>query len=94
MPGGLIVSAGARKSPGSEGRIIMLAPTPPVGWNSWNTFGGDINEEVVQQTADAFLDVGLRDAGYAYVVIDDCWSLKQRGPDGRSTATPTSSPPA
>jgi len=66
----------------------MLAPTPPMGWNSWNTFGGDISEEVVRQTADAFLDTGLKDAGYRYVVIDDCWSLRERGPDGRIVADP------
>lgn len=61
----------------------MIAPTPPMGWNSWNTFGADVNEDVVKETADAFLDCGLKQAGYTYVVIDDCWSLRERGPDGR-----------
>jgi len=49
----------------------MLAQTPPMGWNSWNTFGPHISEELVRQTADALLESGLKDAGYEYVVIDD-----------------------
>lgn len=63
----------------------MLAPTPPMGWNSWNTFGPDINEEVVRDTADAFIERGLKDAGYQYVVIDDHWEQWRRGDDGRLT---------
>lgn len=66
----------------------MLAPTPPMGWNSWNTFGGDINEMVVRETADVMLDTGLKDAGYNYVVIDDCWSCLERGDDGRIVPDP------
>ena len=42
----------------------MLAKTPPMGWNSWNTFGPHINEKVVMETADAMVERGLRDAGY------------------------------
>ena len=41
-----------------------LAPTPPMGWNSWNTFGHDINETVVRETADALVSTGLKDHGY------------------------------
>ncbi len=61
----------------------MLAETPPMGWNSWNTFGADLNEEIVRETADAFVESGLRDAGYEYVVLDDHWEAAQRGEDGR-----------
>ena len=50
-----------------------LAPTPPMGWNSWNTFGKEINEVVVKGVADAIVSLGLRDLGYQYVVIDDHW---------------------
>ena len=50
-----------------------LAPTPPMGWNSWNTFGKDINEEVVRGVADKMVELGLKDLGYQYVVIDDHW---------------------
>ena len=56
----------------------LLGMTPPMGWNSWNTFTWEINEELIKQAADAFIENGLKDAGYEYVVIDDCWSEKQR----------------
>ncbi len=55
-----------------------LALTPPMGWNSWNTFGTDINEQLVMDIADAFVDLGLRDAGYEYLVLDDGWMAKER----------------
>jgi alpha-galactosidase len=55
-----------------------LAATPPLGWNSWNTFGHAINETVVRETADTLVSTGLRDLGYNYIVIDDCWSIKDR----------------
>jgi alpha-galactosidase len=50
-----------------------LALTPPMGWNSWNKFACNVNEQVVRATADAMVSSGMRDAGYQYVVIDDCW---------------------
>jgi len=50
-----------------------LALTPPMGWNSWNKFACDVNEQTVRATADAMFASGMRDAGYQYVVIDDCW---------------------
>ena len=50
-----------------------LALTPPMGWNSWNKFACNVNEETVRDTADAMAASGMRDAGYQYVVIDDCW---------------------
>ena len=50
-----------------------LAKTPPMGWNSWNVFGKDINEKVIRETADAMVTSGLRDAGFTYLVIDDLW---------------------
>lgn len=59
-----------------------LAMTPPMGWNSWNTFTWNINEELIKETADAMVASGLKDAGYEYVVIDDCWSLRQRDENG------------
>ena len=54
-----------------------LAMTPPMGWNSWNKFACDVNEEIVRKTADAMVSSGMRDAGYEYVVIDDCWHGKR-----------------
>ena len=52
----------------------MLAKRPPMGWNTWNTFGHNINEAVILENVDAFIKLGLKDAGYEYIVIDDCWS--------------------
>jgi len=62
-----------------------------MGWNSWNTFGGDINEAVVRETADAFVSEGLKDAGYEYVVIDDLWEADERV-NGRLTWDPETFP--
>jgi alpha-galactosidase len=70
----------------------MLAQTPPLGWNSWNTFAQEITEELLMETADAMVSSGLQAAGYEYVVIDDCWSLRQRGADGRLVADPEKFP--
>ena len=58
----------------------MNPKAPPLGWNTWNTFGKDIDEQLVLQSVDKFVELGLRDAGYQYVVIDDCWSLRERDP--------------
>ena len=70
----------------------MVALTPPLGWNSWNTFGEDINETVVMQSADTLIDSGLAACGYNYIVIDDCWALKERGEDGRMVPDPAKFP--
>ncbi len=58
----------------------MLSRTPPMGFNTWNTFGENINEQVIKETADAMVSTGLKDAGYEYLVIDDCWSKRERDP--------------
>src|SRR3990172_1994432 len=50
-----------------------LALTPPMGWNSWNKFACDVDEELIRETADAMVSSGMKDAGYVYVNIDDCW---------------------
>lgn len=56
---------------------------PPMGWNSWNTFTWNINEELIKGICDTFVEEGYLDAGYEYIVIDDCWSEKQRDENGR-----------
>ncbi|MBR0277382.1 MAG: glycoside hydrolase family 27 protein, partial [Clostridia bacterium] len=66
--------------------------TPPMGWNSWNTFGNQINEKVVFETVDAMVEKGYKDAGYEYVVIDDIWSLKSRNEKGELEANPEKFP--
>ncbi|MEI8087108.1 MAG: glycoside hydrolase family 27 protein [Paludibacter sp.] len=50
-----------------------LAQTPPMGWNSWNKFACNINEKIIREIADALVTSGMKDAGYEYVIIDDCW---------------------
>lgn len=52
-----------------------LAQTPPMGWNSWNKFGCNINETLIKEIADAIVSSGMRDSGYEYIVIDDCWQI-------------------
>lgn len=69
-----------------------MAFRPPMGWNSWNTFTWDINEKLVRQVADVFVEQGYKDAGYEYIVIDDCWSLKERDERGNLVADPDKFP--
>ncbi len=54
-----------------------LASTPPMGWNSWNKFACNVSEELIRQIADAMVDSGMKNAGYQYVVIDDCWQVER-----------------
>ncbi len=54
-----------------------LAKTPPMGWNSWNNFACDVNEQLIRETADAMVASGMKEAGYVYVNIDDCWQGKR-----------------
>ena len=58
----------------------MIAKTTPMGFNTWNTFGEKINEQMILEITDAMVEKGYRDAGYHYVVIDDCWSERHRDP--------------
>jgi hypothetical protein len=57
-----------------------LARTPPMGWNSWNKFGCNVSEDLIRQMADAMAKSGMKDAGYQYVVIDDCWQVPRSFP--------------
>ena len=70
----------------------MIKKTPPMGWNSWNTFAANINEQLIFETADRMADSGLRDLGYEYLVIDDCWSLRERDENGRLVPDPEKFP--
>jgi alpha-galactosidase len=67
---GLTAAGGA---PASD----ALAPTPPMGWNSWNKFGCNVSESLIRETADAMAANGMKAAGYQYVVIDDCWQVSR-----------------
>lgn len=57
-----------------------LAPTPPMGWNSWNTFQTNISEQLVKDIADIMVSSGMKDAGYIYLVLDDGWMAMERDP--------------
>ncbi len=63
---GLAASASAQK-------FDELGKTPQMGWNSWNTFACEVNEKLIREMADAMVASGMRDAGYTYINIDDCW---------------------
>lgn len=70
----------------------MIAQTPPMGWNSWNTFGTNINESLIFQIADTMVEKGYLNAGYEYLIIDDCWSLKERDSSGNLIPDPKKFP--
>ena len=69
-----------------------LAPTPPMGWNSWNTFQGNISEKLIRETADAMVSSGMLAAGYRYLVIDDVWEAKERDSQGNLVPDPVRFP--
>ncbi len=58
-----------------------LAKTPPMGWNSWNKYGCDVDEKLIMKMTDEIVNSGMHEVGYEYVVIDDCWQVG-RSEDG------------
>jgi alpha-galactosidase len=64
-------------SPLPAQKFQELAKTPPMGWNSWNKFGCNVSETLLKETADAMVASGMKDAGYQYIVIDDCWQVSR-----------------
>lgn len=68
-----------------------LALKPPMGWNSWNCFGPNINEKLIKEIADAMISTGMKDAGYIYLVIDDGWQM-ERDREGNIIANPKKFP--
>lgn len=66
----IIGLAQALVSPDGTGRL------PAMGWNSWNEYACDIKDETFVTVADLMVTLGLKDLGYEYVNIDDCWSVK------------------
>ena len=70
----------------------MYTPTPPMGWNSWNTFGPMPTDALIRETADAIVNLGYREAGYEYVIIDDGWMLMERDVNGLFVADPEKFP--
>ena len=68
-----------------------LADTPQMGWSTWNKFQGNISEDIIKGIADAMVESGLRDVGYTYINIDDCWH-GERDKDGFIQADPKKFP--
>jgi alpha-galactosidase len=69
-----------------------LALTPPMGWNTWNTFSSHIHESLLRDTADSLVASGMRDAGYTYLVIDDTWAKRERDAQGNLVPDPEKFP--
>lgn len=73
-------------------RNQMIAKTPPMGWNSWNTFFHNVSDELLCSVADAMVEQGLRDAGYEYLIVDDGWMQKERTAQGKQVPDPDKFP--
>lgn len=71
-----------------------LALTPPMGFNNWNSTHcrAEFNEAMVKGIADIFVEKGLKDAGYEYVNLDDCWAVPHRNAEGKLEADPVRFP--
>lgn len=90
----LLLASAAVSLPGTAAQALDngVARTPPMGWNSWNTFGCNINETLIRQHADAIVSSGMRELGYQYVVVDDCWFNPNRDSAGNLQGDPTRFP--
>ena len=69
-----------------------LAQTPPMGWNSWNTFQTKIDEPLLKGMVDTFISSGMKDAGYTYFVLDDGWMAMERDNNGNLIGDPKKFP--
>ncbi|MPZ84305.1 MAG: hypothetical protein GEV28_29475 [Actinophytocola sp.] len=72
----------------SGGGAVQLGATPPMGWNSWNSFGRDISDDLIRRQADAMVASGMRDAGYEYLTIDGGWRAPDRDAEGNLVTHP------
>jgi alpha-galactosidase len=88
MRRGLLVATLALTLIVTPAAAANVARTPPMGWNSWNSFGCDVSESLIKDMADALVRTGMRDAGYRYVVVDDCWFDPQRTASGELRGDP------
>jgi alpha-galactosidase len=86
----MLVGPGAQAPSPSRAAWMDLARTPPMGWNSWNRFHCDVSEQLIRETADAIVSSGMKEAGYQYIVIDDCWQVS-RDASGTIVADPRGS---
>ncbi len=69
-----------------------LAPTPPMGFNTWNTFQTKINEDMLREMVNVYVSSGMKDAGYQYFVLDDGWMSMERDQNGSLVADPVKFP--
>jgi alpha-galactosidase len=86
-----LAAALCASQPAPAQKSAQLARTPQMGWNSWNTFGCEVDERMIRQMADALVASGMKDAGYEYVNIDDCWH-GTRDADGNIRPDPKTFP--
>lgn len=70
----------------------LISPTPMMGWQSWNVLKDNISETIIENQAQKMVELGLRDAGYVYVGIDDCWQVKDKNDNGHQIADPNKFP--
>jgi alpha-galactosidase len=80
--------ASASASVTATSAAAPIAATPPMGWNSWNSFGCSVSETLIRGMADAIVSSGMKAAGYQYVIIDDCWFDSQRTATGELRGNP------
>ncbi len=66
-------SPSARKEQ-KNGKPGILAATPPMGWNSWDSYGIDVTERQVKANAD-YMAENLSEFGWEYVVVDLGWYI-------------------
>lgn len=94
LAAGTLSCSSSESSPSEEPEPgeVPLALTPPMGFNNWNAFGCDVSEKLIKETADILVSSGLKDVGYEFVNIDDCWALRDRGEDGRLVPNPQTFP--
>jgi alpha-galactosidase len=83
LAGLLLVSGSVFNASPAAGKDPALAQTPPMGFNNWNAFGCEVSADLIMETADVMVATGLKDAGYEYVNIDDCWAEQERDAEGR-----------
>jgi alpha-galactosidase len=66
----------------TQTQSVGTAETPPMGWNSWNKYGGNITEDLIKGMADAMVASGMKDAGYEYINLDDGWMTSEVDENG------------
>jgi alpha-galactosidase len=90
----ILLGGSAQPASAQDKGLAGLAPTPPMGFNNWNSTHcrGDFNEAMIKGIADIFVSKGLKAAGYEYVNLDDCWAQPKRNAEGNLVPNPTRFP--